>query len=133
MEKLLPHPAPTPLIRYSFMPHLKPRCKVMIDKEAQETTVYVSFKLDRQGTITPAQYLEQIKDLAFQSVVSSRLFKLSRGTDPPFSSAGVGQEALTVSIMSNTLTATAIDGAVTCYYFAKWLLLSASNIIHSDL
>ena len=76
-------------------------------QEAQESTVYVSFKTERSANMTPNQYLRQLRGLVFESALSNRLFKLSRGADPPFASASVGSEPLTVSITSNTLSATA--------------------------
>ena len=156
------------------------RCKVMVDKEAQESSVYVSFKTTRSGLTSPAEYLEYMKvrqrlrkgrvqgggprsgvltlgstwisgrrgscqggkcpspsgpglweltrtalsfrlfnlpphhpplqDRVFETALSSRLFKLSRETDPPFASAALGQEPLTATIQTHTLTATPMEG-----------------------
>ena len=51
-----------------------------------------------------------LQDRVFETALSSRLFKLSCETDPPFASAALGQEPLTATIQTHTLTATPMEG-----------------------
>ena len=82
----------------------------MVDTEAQESCVYISFMAERPICITPEQYLDDIRGQVFDIVLNSRLFKLSLGTDPPFGSAEVGSNPISVSLVANTLSATAMEG-----------------------
>lgn len=46
-----------------------------------------------------------------QEVINSRLFKLSRDTDPPFANGAVSDEGLTATTGSLVLSAVAMEGA----------------------
>mmetsp|Transcript_12208 Transcript_12208/g.26250 ORF Transcript_12208/g.26250 Transcript_12208/m.26250 type:complete len:1102 (+) Transcript_12208:74-3379(+) len=102
---------PPPAIpRFTLSQHEVPRCKVMVDKEAQDSTVFVSFKHPRSKTTTPAEFLEHLLDLLFEVALAGRLFKLSRLVDPPFVMASAAEEPLTSTIQSFVLTAVALEG-----------------------
>ncbi|GAX81449.1 hypothetical protein CEUSTIGMA_g8878.t1 [Chlamydomonas eustigma] len=101
---------PPPLPSHSYEAHVEPRFKVTVDKEAQESTVFLCFKVSCTGCMTPEQFLEQLKEMVFENILTTRLFKLSRGNDPPFVSAAVAKEPLTTTVQSYTLTAAAMMG-----------------------
>ena len=51
-----------------------------------------------------------LQDLVFEFALSNRLFKLSRLTDPPFSTASISQEPLTATVQSKVLSAVVMEG-----------------------
>ncbi|KAG1666686.1 hypothetical protein FOA52_013598 [Chlamydomonas sp. UWO 241] len=104
-------PSPPPMPKFSYAPHEEPRCKVMVDREAADSSVLVSFKTVREESLTPEEYVDGLLDIVFESCLGNRLYKLSRDADaPPFISACVGKDPLTSTVQSNTLSASAMEG-----------------------
>eukprot|EP00877_Chromochloris_zofingiensis_P010304 jgi/Chrzof1/5527/Cz16g06120.t1 len=99
-----------PIPAYNWVPHSEPRFCAFADKEAQDSVVYVSFKVDRRLISTPAEFIEHLKDLLFQQCFNSRLYRLSRAADPPFFMASVGDEGICRGVDAYVLTAVAKEG-----------------------
>ncbi|BDA41495.1 probable zinc protease PqqL [Coccomyxa sp. Obi] len=98
--------SPAPVIpRCPLAPHNQPRFKVFIDKEAQQSLLHVSFKMDTENVTTPAEYLCSLREDLFQTAMNSRFFRIGRRPDPPFYNAQIGSEQITATIRSVVLTA----------------------------
>lgn len=77
------------LLRYPLVPHEKPRFKVFIDKEAQQSLVHVSFKTATAPVTTPLEYLSSLREDLFHTAMNARFFRIGRHQDPPFYNAQV--------------------------------------------
>lgn len=77
------------MVRCPLAPHDQPRFKVFIDKEAQQSLLHVSFKMDTENVTTPAEYLCSMREDLFQTAMNSRFFRIGRRPDPPFYNAQV--------------------------------------------
>lgn len=77
------------MVRCPLAPHDQPRFKVFIDKEAQQSLLHVSFKVDTENVTTPAEYLCSMREDLFQTAMNSRFFRIGRRPDPPFYNAQV--------------------------------------------
>ncbi|WIA32467.1 hypothetical protein OEZ86_003287 [Tetradesmus obliquus] len=78
--------------------HSEPRFCVFADREAQDSGLYLSWKVPSRPTATPAQYLEVMKDVLFQACLNGRLYRLSRARDPPFFSASLADESACAAV-----------------------------------
>ncbi|KAF5842254.1 peptidase M16 inactive domain-containing protein, partial [Dunaliella salina] len=122
-------PAPAPQLPiFDFTPHTQPRYKVFIDKEVQESTVFVSFKQKRPPMSTPKQLLDHFESYVFQEVLNTRLFKLSREQEPPFAVAAVSEEPLCATTQSLVLTAVAMEGPEHVLLALETLLVEVARI-----
>ena len=95
---------------FELVPHTEPRCKVFVDREQQDSSVYVSFKVPRRPIATPEQFLHHLHQMVFQQALSARLFRTSRLNEPPFFAASVSDDSLTSSVDSFVLVAQALEG-----------------------
>ncbi len=95
---------------FALVPHSEPRCRVFVDKEQQDSSVYVSFKVPRRPIATPEQFLHHLRQMVFQQALSARLFRICRAHEPPFFSASVSDDSLTASVDSFVLTAQSLEG-----------------------
>ena len=78
-----------PPCSFALTPHATPRYSSFADKEAQAALIYLTFKRERRQLRTPAQFLSLLEEELFESCCNERLYKISRGIDPPFYSASV--------------------------------------------
>ncbi|KAL6755922.1 Metalloenzyme, LuxS/M16 peptidase-like protein [Haematococcus lacustris] len=99
-----------PVPCFGFADHEEPRYKVFVDKEVQDAQVWVSFKYRPLAVSTPADFLKVVERWVFHEVLNTRLYKLSRGPDPPFASANVSDDPLTATTHSRVLAASAMEG-----------------------
>ncbi|GFR46295.1 hypothetical protein Agub_g7851, partial [Astrephomene gubernaculifera] len=104
-------PAPD-LPRFSYTPHEQPRFKVLVDRETQHPSVYVSYKHPRMQIRTPQEFLQHLALSVFEIALNNRLYKIGRQREPPFASAAVSDEPLCATAGSCVLSATALDGKV---------------------
>lgn len=57
---------------------------MFVDKETQQSLVYVSFKHDVDKVTTPAEYLADQRRGLFVIAMNARLYRIGRKPDPPF-------------------------------------------------
>jgi predicted Zn-dependent peptidase len=109
-----PEDAPTPapaLPSPTFVPHARPRAACHSERALTDSTVQLSFKSARAPLRSAAEMrLHLVRDL-FETCLSARLFRASRGAMPPFYSASVGIDAPLACVDTVTLGASApVDG-----------------------
>lgn len=71
------------------MPHSQPRFKVFTDKEAQQSLVHISFKMENVPVSTFKEYVDRLREDLFHTAMNSRFFRMGRRQDPPFYNAQV--------------------------------------------
>ncbi|KAG2437776.1 hypothetical protein HYH02_011151 [Chlamydomonas schloesseri] len=103
---------PPPLPLHPVTPHAEPRYKVLVDRETQHPSVYVSYKHPRMRISTPADFLQHLALSVFEIALNTRLYKLTRQRAPAFASASVSDEPLCATAGSCVLMATALEGQV---------------------
>jgi predicted Zn-dependent peptidase len=106
-------PTPPPLLPVpSFVPHTTPRAACHSERALTDSTVQLSFKSERAPLRSAADMrVHLVRDL-FETCLSARLFRASRGATPPFYSASVGIEAPLACVDTVTLGASAPVGGI---------------------
>jgi len=72
-----------------LVPHSQPRFKVFTDKEAQQSLVHISFKMENVPVSTFEEYVDRLREDLFHTAMNSRFFRMGRRQDPPFYNAQV--------------------------------------------
>eukprot|EP01025_Chloroclados_australasicus_P009149 TRINITY_DN13521_c0_g1_i3.p1 TRINITY_DN13521_c0_g1~~TRINITY_DN13521_c0_g1_i3.p1 ORF type:complete len:1012 (-),score=156.71 TRINITY_DN13521_c0_g1_i3:256-3291(-) len=83
-----------PVPRFQFPQHSEPRISVFVDREAQASQCYVTFKAERYPLQALEDYLEHLRETLFFLALNNRFFKIGRQDQPPFVAANGQTEGL---------------------------------------
>ncbi|OEL21818.1 Zinc protease PQQL-like [Dichanthelium oligosanthes] len=100
-----PAPIPSPVIPEFPVPsHEEPRFSCFVESEAAGVAVVISCKMPAGEIKTVKDYKDSLAESMFHCALNQRLFKISRGKDPPYFSCSSAADALVRPVKAYIMT-----------------------------
>jgi len=104
--------APPPLPVAPVSAHTEPRAACHVEPALTESSVIVVWKAPREPLASARDYRRALVRQLFELCLSARLFRASRGADPPFYSASVALDSPVTSVDTASLSASTPVGGI---------------------
>lgn len=109
-HKTYGHGAPSILPAFPVPSHEEPRFSCFVESEAAGSAVMISCKLPDNEMRTVRDYRDSLVESMFHCALNQRLFKISRGKDPPYFSCSSYADSLVKPVKAYIMTSSCREG-----------------------